>query len=378
MQSFSFTQHRVLGIILNLLLLSSLQAFVTSPPLQCPADRIHRIQPRRTQLTSLWVQQSVLIDSELTEEKIRSLFAWISRAFAGEPEYNNLILAIVSIFGTITDDKVQATVDQMIQQALSKCPEEDELCGEPFSTDDREIASLGAMGVAQWTGNYRTRPHSLLTVSNLTSVDEWVSSLPRGCRRTIKRALDQNYSVTTKPIVGGESAPHSSLAHFRCVVEHEVRLLADDSYGFVDALQEAMGRWMGTTKMAGEIREYRNENGTVIALAHEVRKGSTMRGQWFYQTDEASKRYVWFHAVYDLVQRAIASEGVQVVDLGPSGSDAFTELKEKYGFESIDEWTQVADYRGSFFYEGGRPSDGTNKPTQYENQLERQSSFLGF
>jgi hypothetical protein len=102
--------------------------------------------------------------------------------------------------------------------------------------------------------------------------------------------------------------------------------------------------------MAGEIREYRDENNKVIAFAHEVAKGETIRGQWFYATDEASKSYVWFHSVKDLVRRAIDMDGIRCVDLGPSGSDQFTELKEKYGFRSVDDWPAVANYQGPFLY----------------------------
>ena len=103
--------------------------------------------------------------------------------------------------------------------------------------------------------------------------------------------------------------------------------------------------------MKGEIREYRNStSGKVIAIAHEVGKGETIRGQWFYATNEAAKSYVWFHSVYDLVDRAINDERVNVVDLGPSGSDAFSELKEKYGFISVDDWPAVANYQGDFWY----------------------------
>jgi len=54
-----------------------------------------------------------------------------------------------------------------------------------------------------------------------------------------------------------------------------------------------------------------------------------VRGQWFYATDEAAKNYVWFHSVQDLVRRAMAAEGIDVCDLGPSGSDAFSDLKAK-------------------------------------------------
>lgn len=43
---------------------------------------------------------SVLLDPQLTEERTKSLFAWISRAFVGDEEYNNLMLAMAAIFGT--------------------------------------------------------------------------------------------------------------------------------------------------------------------------------------------------------------------------------------------------------------------------------------
>ena len=95
-----------------------------------------------------------------------------------------------------------------------------------------------------------------------------------------------------------------------------------DVEGFFDALSEAVSRYIGTTRMTGEIQEYKNEEGKVIAFAHEVRKGRTIRGQWFYCTNEGAKKYVWFHSVQELVKRAIDAEGVDTVDLGPSGSDA--------------------------------------------------------
>ena len=200
---------------------------------------------------------------------------------------------------------------------------------------------------------------ALLDIYNYTSVDDWIKTLPRGCKRTLKKATpqSQNFTVSTKQIQGGQPAPHSSYAHFRCVVHHEVRLLSN-MYGastgaFVNALAEAISRYMGTTRMAGTIREYRDEStDKVIGFAHEVAKARTIRGQWFYCDDDAATRYVWFHSVRDLVQRAIEDERIDIVDLGPSGSDAFTELKAKYGFESVEDWPSVADYTsGDFHYE---------------------------
>ena len=309
-------------------------------------------------------QVSVRLEPKLDDDKIKALFAWISRAYAGDPEYNNLMLAIAAIFGDLPE---QSEPVQMSKAALDMLPEdaEEKALGTPHSLDERETNSLGAMGAAQWSGRWMTRPHALLQVHNLTSVDEWVKTLPRGCKRTLKRAKtfeeQGNFTVSSRPILGNQPAPHSSLAHFRCVVEHEVRVIAgkqeeNDDISvefFFDALAEAVGRFMGTTRMTGEIREYRNSTtGRVIALAHEVRKGKTIRGQWFYASDEGSKSYVWFHSVYDLVRRAIAADGVDVVDLGPSGSDAFSDLKARYGFVSVLDWPAAADYSGPFYYYG--------------------------
>ena len=49
-------------------------------------------QPQKKEL-------SVILDPHLTDERIKSLFAWISRAFAGDDDYNNLMLAMAAIFG---------------------------------------------------------------------------------------------------------------------------------------------------------------------------------------------------------------------------------------------------------------------------------------
>jgi hypothetical protein len=127
---------------------------------------------------------------------------------------------------------------------------------------------------------------------------------------------------------------------------------------FLEALSEAISRYMGTTRMTGLIREYRDvADNTVIAFAHEVRKGRTVRGQWFYATDTAAKQYVWFHSVRSLIQRAMEENKnastqhltITTVDLGPSGSDDFSDLKAKYGFQSIEDWPAVADYHGPFW-----------------------------
>jgi hypothetical protein len=288
---------------------------------------------------------TIAIEASLDEEKVTKLFAWISRALSGDGRYNDLMSALAAVFGNVP------ALQPLMDHAMAMSPREEELAGVSLGLAQREEASLGAMGAAQWMGIWKTRPHALLDIRKFEHVDDWVATLPRGCKRTLKKSLAQNFTVTTKHIRPGQPAPHSSLAHFRCVVEHEIRLLAYSPQEFFDALAEAVSRYMGTTRMVGEIQEYRDaETNRVLAFAHEVRKGNTIRGQWFYGTDEASKRYVWFHSVHELVRRAIASDGIHIVDLGPSGSDAFSELKAKYGFISVDDWPSVADYTGPFWY----------------------------
>jgi hypothetical protein len=336
---------------------------------QCPVrqrQRCHYLSAQRESLT-------VRLDTTLDDEKIAALFAWISRAFEGDDDrYNNLMLAVAAVFGNLPNNSAPA---QLLEQAMQSLPAENVLTGEPFSRYERESASMGAMGAGQWTGQYRTRPHALLCLSqqNYTTVDDWVATLPRGCRRTIQKALAQqaNFTVEAQPIVSNRPAPHSSLAHFRCVVEHEVRLLTsasmqdeddgNDLNAFINAVAEATSRYMGTTRMTGEIRTYRDAStGRVLAFAHEVRKGRTLRGQWFYATNEAAQRYIWFHSVYSLVQRAIECHGrgeIDAVDLGPSGSDGFSELKARYGFCSVTDWPRMADYTGPFWdYEANAPA----------------------
>ena len=38
------------------------------------------------------------------------------------------------------------------------------------------------------------------------------------------------------------------------------------------------------------------------------------------------------------------TERIDAVDLDPSGTDGFSQLKAKYRFESVDDWPAVADY----------------------------------
>ena len=129
-------------------------------------------------------QIQVILDPNLTDERITALFAWISCAFRGEANYNNLMLGIAAIFDTNLDP--DSAPRKMAQNALSRMPGlklddkpmagmdledfyvvDDEICvGDAIPLFQREQASLGAMGAAQWTGQWKTRPHALLEIRN--------------------------------------------------------------------------------------------------------------------------------------------------------------------------------------------------------------------
>jgi hypothetical protein len=321
---------------------------------------------QRPQEIDAEMKVSTKLDDKLDDERVKRLFAWLNRAFAGDARYNNLMLAFAAVYGDVTQHSLYSNIltdmtkrpgaadalVQLVNDALAKLPaDEDAPVGEPISLRERERGCLGAMGAGQWTGQWRTRPHALLDVRQFSSVDDWVQTLPRGARRTLAKAKAQNFSVVSRPIYADQPAPHSSLAHFRCVVQHEIRLLADTDV--LEALQHAISRYQNCVSQGGEIREYRDDKGRVIGFAQEVTKGKVMRGQWFYATDAGAKSFVWFHSVQELVARAIADEQVHFADLGPSGSDAFSDLKHKYGFQSVEDWHTVADYRGPFRYSYG-------------------------
>ena len=83
---------------------------------------------RRTQQICHMQMQDERIMAEMQDDrKVDALFAWISRAFAGDPKYNNLMLAFAAIYGG--DERLQPLVDR----AMENLPAEDEAVGEPIS-----------------------------------------------------------------------------------------------------------------------------------------------------------------------------------------------------------------------------------------------------
>ncbi len=82
----------------------------------------------------------IVINPQLDDEKIKSLFAWVSLALRGDPEYNNLMLAIAAVFGDLPPDSLPV---QMAKKSLELLPAEEELVGDKFSIEEREYNSLG-------------------------------------------------------------------------------------------------------------------------------------------------------------------------------------------------------------------------------------------
>jgi hypothetical protein len=130
---------------------------------------------------------SVTINTTLSDANTRRLFAWIKCAFDYDESdendvyayyYNNIELAIAAAFGDNLPK--ESLPGKLLEMAMKKeglmgggdddrrgggtsngggREWEERLVGDPIGRRDRESASLGAMGAAQWSGRWMTRPH---------------------------------------------------------------------------------------------------------------------------------------------------------------------------------------------------------------------------
>ena len=132
---------------------------------------------------------AVTINTTLSEANTRRLFAWIKCAFDYDGSdnndvyayyYNNIELAIAAAFGNNLPG--ESLPGKLMEMAMKKegltgggdddrrggdtsdgggggGEWEERLVGDPIGRRDRESASLGAMGAAQWSGRWMTRPH---------------------------------------------------------------------------------------------------------------------------------------------------------------------------------------------------------------------------
>jgi len=370
-------------------------------------------------------------------------------------------LALPAIFGvtksqsTVTNDEDFEQWQTLLQRLKSKACQrypshvlllssyDDALrIASPAPLQEQERNAMGPLGAGQWLGQYPEKfAHSILKLQvdsdHFVTDQEWIQSLPRTCRQTIGKVMTElvecqnnnsgNHNNDDNTDSGGcyelraiqpnVPAPQSTYHHFRCVIQHQVRLAEQqaavatdddstttsmdddddedsprqrqdeqDDYGncFFNSILEGVERFVMSLEQCGSILEYRSCNQQVIAFCHLIAKGQTIRGQWFYASDEASRMRLLFHAIWYMVHKATeinhqqatatatasekavhgdasgnnstpprATATVTAVDLGPNGIDgrymAHAKLKQKYGFELYEDWPKVADYRGSFW-----------------------------
>lgn len=123
---------------------------------------------------------AVTINTTLSDTNTKKLFAWIKCAFDYDEDdkndvyayyYNNIELAIAAAFGDNLPEnslpsklldmamKKEGLLDETGMSAEKAKDWEEKLVGDVIGRRDRESASLGAMGAAQWTGQWMTRPH---------------------------------------------------------------------------------------------------------------------------------------------------------------------------------------------------------------------------
>lgn len=109
--------------------------------------------------------EGIRLNMTLTDKKTRDLFAWVSRAFQGDSQYNNLALALAACFGTNvkeSDDLYKMrenavlSYNNTVAQKKGKDGVKHVLMGQPVSRFERERSSLGAMGAAQVSKNQST------------------------------------------------------------------------------------------------------------------------------------------------------------------------------------------------------------------------------
>ena len=73
----------LLALVLSHLFLSSFAFVPASPPFQ----RYVTIATQHKSTTVVHQTQSVFLETELDDDKITQLYAWVSRALAGDPRY---------------------------------------------------------------------------------------------------------------------------------------------------------------------------------------------------------------------------------------------------------------------------------------------------
>lgn len=159
---------------------------------------------------------------------------------------------------------------------------------------------------------HRRKKHAVLDVSQFESVEQYIASLSRSPRRSMRlaRSLDpalwlevfRSTNASVKPLrsclvqntfcivptqvtrpwdIGSE--------HLAVAIDHELRAMSSQ----VGAVVAGTFRVLVACMMLGEVVEYRETtNGSLVAWSVTICKGNTVRGQWFYQRTEWSRRMI--------------------------------------------------------------------------------------
>ena len=137
----------------------------------------------------------------------------------------------------------------------------------------------------------------------------------------------------------------AGLEHLKVVFSHEHSI-----YPFWKALLITCLRFFTARCMLGALDEFRDSSGKLLCWTSTIVKGDTLRGMWFYQSQEAknAKLYLWHFSLWIGICRVAKMEGVKWCDTGPSVGQGTKEMKVKFGFLAEERWRDVCNYDGDF------------------------------
>jgi hypothetical protein len=189
------------------------------------------------------------------------------------------------------------------------------------------------------------KAHSILLLSSLpplspsaSLLERYAASLPRSQRATISKQVPKSL-VSHSITVTSSTSSDLTLEHYAVLMEHERQHYQNTPTTYLAAL----ARFISARCMLGRIDSY-YADGRLVAWTSSVVVGSTLRAQWFYQLPECKKYYLYFDSIRASLSRAEAM-GLEVVDLGPV-SPSTEATKEKFGFKSVPDWSELGGMRG--------------------------------
>lgn len=141
-----------------------------------------------------------------------------------------------------------------------------------------------------------------------------------------------------------------SWATVAVIADHELRMTegrASTLYVRLLTLARVLSFWVTTSATRGAFDEwYHAPSGEVVAVAHVIAKGDTIRGMWFYQRTAYSRCSLYFAQTRITMERALAL-GLRYVDAGPSAPSQRAS-KELLGFVFVGPDVWKSHYQGAF------------------------------